>query len=52
MLSLELELIQFDMKNKQPLPPVLSNWRKRWMKAIEKEKAKLSIPRTLMGKSL
>lgn len=35
---MEQELKEFDAKCKKPLPPVLIAWRKRWVKAIEKEK--------------
>lgn len=35
---MEQELREFDAKCTKPLPPVLVAWRKRWVKAIEKEK--------------
>jgi hypothetical protein len=37
---MEQELLEFDKKCKKPLPPVLVAWRKRWVKAIERERAK------------
>jgi hypothetical protein len=39
---MEQELREFDKKCKKPLPPVLVAWRKRWVKAMEKERAKRS----------
>jgi hypothetical protein len=37
---MEQELREFDAKCTKPLPPVLVAWRKRWVKAMEKEKEK------------
>jgi len=51
MLSLELELTDFDRRNTKPLPPVIKRWRKRWIKAIEKEKARASIHQLRIIKS-
>ena len=36
--DMEQELIAFDANNKNPLPPNLQKWRKKWVMAIEKEK--------------
>jgi len=40
---MEAELKEFDKKCTKPLPPILVAWRKRWVRAIEKEKNHISV---------
>jgi len=37
---MEQELREFDKKCTKPLTPILVAWRKRWVKAMEKEREK------------
>lgn len=39
--KMEQELKDFDKRNQKPLPKIIYQWRKQWIKSIEKvEKAK------------
>lgn len=39
--SMVAELEEFDLKNKLPLPTLVSTWRKNWIKRMEELKTKI-----------